>query len=177
MITIWFEAHATTHDNEAKQASGWYDVDLSELGISQTLEPIERSTERGIQAIFCSDMQRAYKSAVPTAKKLHIPIYVDERLRECNYGDYEHQPSHVIESERPNRITTPFPNGESYEDCVQRVAEFLEWLKLNFDDMTIMIIGHRATQYGLRHYIHGEELTSVVRESFTYQPGWKYELQ
>ena len=38
MITIIFEAHATSKDNEAGLASGWNDVELSELGDRQARE-------------------------------------------------------------------------------------------------------------------------------------------
>lgn len=176
MITIWFEAHATTVDNEAKRASGWNDVDLSELGIRQTYEPVERSKERGIEIIFTSDMQRAIKTAIPTAKELGIPVYVSEKLRECNYGDMTLAPSSEIELQRLSRITDPFPNGESFQDCLVRMKKFIDYLKENFDNKTVMVIGHRATQYGLRHYIMGDKIEDLVSEKFEYQPGWKYEL-
>lgn len=177
MVTIWFEAHSTTVDNEAKRASGWNDVELSEVGVRQTFEPIERSRERGIEVIFSSDMQRAVRTAVPTAKELKIPIYVSEQLRECDYGDMTLEPSSLIEEQRPLRISKPFPGGESFEDCMKRIKEFLGYLKENFDGKTVMIIGHRATQFGLRHFISGESLETLTSEKFGYQPGWKYELK
>ena len=31
-MTLWFETHATSVDNEARLASGWYDAALSALG-------------------------------------------------------------------------------------------------------------------------------------------------
>ena len=42
MITIWFEPHKTSLDNEAGLASGWNDVDLSPLGVEQLEECAER---------------------------------------------------------------------------------------------------------------------------------------
>jgi len=104
MITIWFESHATTTDNEAKLASGWNDVDLSELGKGQTMQPIERSQHRNIQVIFTSDLQRAVKTGVPTANKMGIPIYIDNRLRECNYGDFSQSPKKQVDEQKAQRI-------------------------------------------------------------------------
>jgi len=40
-----------------------------------------------------------------------------------------------------------------------------------------MIIGHRATQYGLEHWIKGVPIKDVVTASWKWQPGWKYELE
>jgi broad specificity phosphatase PhoE len=176
MITIWFEPHSTTIDNEAGRASGWNDIDLSKLGVEQTKQPIQRSRERKIQVIFTSDLQRAVKTAVPTADELKIPIYVDARLRECDYGDFTQKPKGEIDAQKPKRITESYPNGESYAQCAERVGEFLKWLKTNFDGQTVMIVGHRATQYGLEHHIVGKPLLDCVTEPWSYQPGFKYEL-
>lgn len=180
MIEIWFESHGTTVDNEAKLSSGWNDVDLSELGRVQAKELVERARERGIDIIFCSDSQRSVKSAVPTAEALHIPIYVDARLRECDYGDMTRNPSSEIEKERAGRIDTPFPNGESYRQCMERMGGFCKDLKRDFDGKTILIIGHRATQYGFEVYGAGktiEECIAEKNEHWRWQPGWQYQLQ
>jgi len=177
MITIWFEPHATTIDNEADVASGWNDVDLSDLGKKQAQELVGRSKERKLDAIFCSDSQRAVKTAVPSSNELHIPIYADERLRECDYGDLTLRPKDEVSAQKIQRITEPFPNGESYEQVADRMKTFLDWLKQNFDGRTVLIIGHRATHYGLDHWIAGKPLKECVTENFTWQPGWKYELK
>lgn len=177
MVTIWFESHSTTTDNEAGIASGWDDVDLSELGKKQSLELVNRCKERNLEVILCSDLQRAVKSAVPTSNALHIPIYVDERLRECDYGDFTHKPKDEIAKQKLRRIKIAFPNGESYEQVAERMKDFLEWLKLNFDSKTVLIIGHRGTHYGLDYWIKNKTLTECVSEDFVWQPGWKYELK
>jgi alpha-ribazole phosphatase/probable phosphoglycerate mutase len=175
-MKIWFEPHGTTPDNEAKKASGWNDVDLSETGLRNAQELIERSKSRSIEAIFCSDLQRAVKTAIPTSNELHIPVYPDQRLRECDYGDFTGKPGELIESERPKRISEPFPNGESYQQAIERIAESLKWIK-TFDYQTVMIIGHRATHYGLDYVIEGKSLEDCVSQHFVWQPGWEYELK
>lgn len=176
MIKIIFESHATTFDNEAKKASGWYDVGLSELGVKQAQELAERCSSRNLDAIFCSDTQRAVRTAMPTANKLHVPVYVDWRLRECNYGTFEHHPSEEVEKEKVKRVNTPFPDGESYQDCMNRMKDFLDWLKTDFEGQTVMIIGHRATHWGLDHFIKNLPIEDCVTQKLIWQPGWEYEL-
>lgn len=176
MIKIIFEAHATTLDNEAKVASGWNDVDLSELGLKQAEQLKERYLDKHIDVIFPSDLQRAIKTAVPLANAKHIPIYPDWRLRECNYGDLTQAAKDKVDAQRPERISTPFPNGESYEDCMKRMKDFLDWLKENFDGKTVLIIGSRATHFGLDHHINHMSIKDAVSQKFVWQPGWKYEL-
>ena len=174
-VTIWFEPHSTSLDNEAGLASGWNDVDLSEQGAKQSQELAARCRSRGIDAIFVSDLQRSYKTAVPLAKELKVPIYVDSRLRECDYGEYTQKPKKELDSIKIMHMSESFPNGESYNDCMLRVHDFLVELKKNFNGKTILIIGHRATQYGIENMVLHKPLDQSLTEAWQWQPGWKYE--
>lgn len=175
MITIIFEAHGTTFDNEAHLASGHNDIPLSPLGEQQSKEKGERYENEHFDAIFCSDLQRAYKSA-EIAFGDKFPIIKDARLRECDYGDLTQHPSEEVEGQKLSRLHDPFPNGESYEQTTIRMKSFLEDLIKNFDNKKIMIVGHRATQYGLDHLINGIPMEQLVTTKFKWQPGWKYEF-
>jgi alpha-ribazole phosphatase/probable phosphoglycerate mutase len=175
MITIIFESHATTTDNEVRLASGHNDVELSELGLQQSKELGERYVNMHFDAIFCSDMQRAYKTA-EIAFGDKFPIIKDARLRECDYGDLTQKPKELVDAEKSNRITVPFPDGESYEETCARVKSFLNDLQRNYDGKTVMIIGHRATQYGLENSINSVSIQEAVIAPWRWQPGWKYLL-
>ncbi len=176
MLKIIFEAHGTTFDNEAHKSSGHFDVELSPLGESQSKEMGERYEVQSFDAIFCSDLQRSYKSA-ELAFGDKYPIIKDPRLRECDYGDLTQHDSEEVESEKLKRISEPFPNGESYEQCLDRMKEFLEDLLKTHDGQSVMIIGHRATQYGLDHWILDKPLEELVSAKFKWQPGWQYQLE
>ncbi len=173
MPTIIFEAHATTFDNEAHLSSGHNDVGLSPLGEKQAGELGQRYEGENFDAIFCSDLQRSFKTA-EIAFGNKFPIIKDKRLRECDYGDLTRHPSDEVEPLKVDHISVPFPNGESYEDCMKRMKEFLDELKENYDGKKVMIIGHRATQYGLEHWINGKSLEELVTTPFKWQPGWSY---
>ena len=175
MVTIIFEAHGTTLDNEAHLASGHNDVELSELGIEQAKQLGERYKDKPLNAVFCSDLQRAYETAEIAFRGRAVAIVRDARLRECDYGDWTKKPSGEVEAERKNRITVPFPNGESYEDTNARMKDFLDELKQNYDGKTVMIIGHRATQYGLECWINGVPILTAVTAPWKWQAGWRYQ--
>lgn len=180
-VRITFEAHATTFDNEAKKASGWYDVQLSPQGRKEAAELGERYRNKRLDAVFCSDLGRSFQTAAiafggdPLSADPRI-VYMDWRLRECDYGKFTHKPSSLIEEERPKRVKEPFPNGESYEDAARRIKSFLNDLKQGWDDNEVLIIGHRATHYALDHWIGDMPLEEAVAQKFVWQPGWKYEL-
>ena len=107
MVNITFEAHSTTLDNEAHLSSGHNDVELSPLGEKQAKELGERCKD--LDAIFCSDLQRSYKTA-EIAFNGKFPVIKDKRLRECDYGDLTQHPSEEVEPLKVEHISIPFPN-------------------------------------------------------------------
>lgn len=150
---------------------------LSELGKKQAKDLGKRYSKESFDAIFCSDLQRSYKTAEIAFKERNLPIIKDERLRECDYGDLTQYPSREVDPEKTKHINSPFPNGESYEDTSQRMKSFLEDLAKNYDNKRVMIIGHRATQYGLEHWINKVTLKNAIETPWQWQPGWIYELK
>lgn len=174
MVTIVFEAHSTSVDNETHLASGWFDVPLSELGEKQSLELGERYRDERFDSIFCSDLQRSYRTAEIAFSKRDFPIIRDARLRECDYGDLTRKGVGLVKEEH---ITKPFPNGESYEQTSARMERFLADLLNDYEGKKIMIIGHRATQYGLEHWIKNIPFQEAVTAPWKWQPGWVYQLE
>ena len=95
-MKVYFATHATSKDNEAGIASGWKDVELSELGIQQAKELGERFKDIKIDLICCSDLKRAVDTVKIAFGDKYL-IIVDKRLRELNYGDFNGKPSEVVE--------------------------------------------------------------------------------
>ncbi|MBI1309534.1 MAG: histidine phosphatase family protein [Proteobacteria bacterium] len=178
MITLIFEAHSTTFDNEAELSSGHNDVDLSPLGLRQCVELRERYAGKKVDAVYTSDLQRAYKTGAIAFEGRHTPLFTDKRLRECDYGELTQQDAHMVKAQRLQRVDVPFPNGESYRQTSARMKAFLDELPARHKDGdVVMVIGHRATQYGLEHWILGKPLEEVVVAPWAWQPGWTYELK
>ena len=177
MVTIIFEAHGTTFDNEKDLKSDWFDDDLSELGIKQSIELGERYRDDLFDAIFCSDLKRAVSTAELAFHDRGFMIIRDQRLRECNYGDLNRRPGVEVDPVKVLHIEKPFPNGESYEQTAVRMKNFLNNLLINYEGKRVMIIGHRATQYGLEHWILGLPLEEIVPAPWHWQPGWTYQLE
>jgi broad specificity phosphatase PhoE len=176
MVTITFEAHSTTIDNEKDISSGHNDVELSKLGEQQSKELGERHKNEYFDAIFCSDLQRSYKTAEIAFSDRNFKIIKDNRLRECDYGDLTQQPSEKVKAAKIQYINESFPNGESYLQASERMKDFLNDLLKDYDNKKVMIIGHRATQYGLEYWIKNIPLEQAVTAPWKWQPGWIYEL-
>lgn len=177
MVTLTFATHATTTDNENEIASGHYDVGLSALGRQQAHEMGTRCKDTAFDAIFSSDLRRAYHTAEIAFKGRNIPLIKDRRLRECDYGAWTRRSKGEVEAERIHRIQVPFPQGESYEQTTERMRQFLLDLLAHYDGKKVLIIGHRATHYALDHVIGHVPLAQALTAHWRWQPGWMYELR
>jgi broad specificity phosphatase PhoE len=180
MVTITYFVHGTTTDNEQHISSGWSDVDLSELGVKQSQELTDQTKDIQFNAVFTSDLIRAVHSAKLTWGNTYT-IIEDPRLRECNYGDYNGKPSDIVEPLQEQSITTPMPNGESYEMVKERIQSFLNDLKKDYDDKHIAIVAHKAPQLALDVLLKGltweEAFAQDWRKRGAWQPGWEYTLE
>ncbi len=174
-MKIYFATHSTTKDNEAEISSGWKDAELSDLGIQQSKEMGERFKDIKIDLICCSDLKRAVDT-VKIAFGDKYPVIADKRLRELNYGDFNGKPSEVVEPMKKEHIKELYPNGESYEQAVARIHEFYKELKEKYPDKTILVVGHRATQYGLDTLVGGKTVEECLDAPFKWQPYWEYNL-
>lgn len=179
-VSITYFVHGTTTDNEQGISSGWYDVELSKLGIEQSINLKEMVKNQNFDVVFCSDLKRAKTSAELTFGGL-VPIIPDARLRECNYGKLNAHPSSIVEPMQEGEcIEKGFPEGESYEDVKARVALFLEFLKKNYDGKSVAIVAHKAPQLSLDVLINGKTWKQALAEDWrktkSWQPGWNYIL-
>ena len=175
-LHLIFETHATSLDNEAGLASGWFDVDLSPLGERQARELGLRRRADVLAAVICSDLRRTARTAEIAFHDRGIPIVCEPRLRECNYGALTRYPASDVEACRVDHITTPFPDGESYAVATRRVGSWLDEGIRDYDGQRIIVIGHRATFYALEHLIRGIPLREVMTAPWRWQPGWSYSV-
>src|SRR3989344_979643 len=119
-IKITYFVHGTTTDNEQHISSGWKDVELSELGVRQSIALKEQPKDQKFDVVFCSDLKRAHDSAKLAWEGIY-EIIPDARLRECNYGTLNGASSDIVEPmQKDEAITKQFPGGESYEDVKTR---------------------------------------------------------
>ena len=173
--SLVFETHATSLDNEAGVASGWFDAALSPAGEEQARRLGARRHD-GIAVVFCSDLVRAFRTAEIAFGDRSIPIVRDARLRECDYGDLTRRPAAEIDQHRIRHLVDPFPNGDSYQQVVERVRGWLSEVRRDYSAGSVLVIGHRATFYALEHLLKGVTLHDAVASPWKWQPGWTYDL-
>ena len=179
-VRITYFVHGTTTDNEQDHSTGWLPGELSELGIQQAKDLGSLVAGKTFDVFICSDLKRAVDSAeLGFAEK--YKIFRDERLRECNYGDMNGEPTDSFKEGRMHEyIDTPYPNGESYKDVERRVASLVEELKRNHDGKHVALLAHEGPQLALEILLKGKTWDEAVAENWrhtkSWQPGWEYEI-
>lgn len=176
MITqVWYETHSTTLDNEAGIATGWLPGELSDLGRERAVGLGRRIADRRPDAIYCSDLARAVQTAGIALEQVEseIPLLLDWRLRECDYGLLNGTPSTGVHRDRLRYAHNPYPGGESWEQATARAAAAVLDAAARHPAGAIMIIGHVATRFGVRR-ASGDNtvLERMIMEPSEWQPGW-----
>jgi broad specificity phosphatase PhoE len=174
--TVVFETHQISEDNEAGLASGWTHGPLSARGRELARELGTRRRDDGIDTVFASDLHRALETAVLAFDGAPIPILLDWRLRECDYGTLTRHPAADVHGGREQYLDTRYPGGESWREAVARVGRFLEDLPTRWDEKRVLVIGHVATRWGLDHFLNNVPLEALATEEFRWQEGWEYVL-
>lgn len=174
-VKVTYFVHGTTTDNLEHKSTGWLPGLLSEKGIQQSILLKEQVDINQFDVVFCSDLQRAIDSAKYTFEGVK-EIISDERLRECNYGDYNGQDSSLAKYEE--HITEKFPNGECLLDVEERIKSFCNDLLQNYDGKQVAIVAHKAPQMAFQVLTEKKTWEEAIdqdwRKTKAWQPGWEY---
>ena len=174
VVELVFETHALTTDNERGIATGWLGGSLSPRGRRLAAELGRRRRDDRIDHVLCSDLARAVETAEIAFENAGLPVTLDWRLRELDYGELNGAPVDAVGRERLRRIDVPFPGGESYADATARVAEALGELTASRPGRRVLVIGHTATRWALDHLLEGRPLVELVAAPFGWREGWEY---
>lgn len=121
--------HGEPVATSAGRCYGKLDVALSDRGRAQVAAATNRVRTRGVQILYASPRIRATQSAEILADALGLPMVVDERLAEIDFGRFEGLTYEACEAEFPElyarwmRAPTQvqFPEGESFAQMKARV--------------------------------------------------------
>jgi broad specificity phosphatase PhoE len=172
-VQLVYETHSISVDNERGIASGWLPGELSDEGRLLARALGERRRNDGIVCVFTSDLRRAVETAELAFEGCAMEIRHDARLRECNYGELNGAPVGELEPRR-RFVDEPYPGGESWRDCVERMRGFLGDVADEFDGRRVLVVAHSAQRWALRHLLEGVPLEELVDAPFEWQQGWEY---
>ena len=140
--------HGQTAWNTQKRLQGHSDIPLNENGRLQAVTLAKILRDEPLDAIFSSDLQRAYQTAYEIAKIHNLPVHQDRSFRERCYG--------ICEGMKDGEIREAYP--ESYKAWYAADPDHF------FPD------GERKTE-SPRQFHH--RAVNAIREAATRSPGKK----
>lgn len=156
-MKLYVTRHGQTQYNIETKICGRTDVPLTEYGISQAEDLAESLKQTPIDMIISSPLIRAKKTAEIVSSTLGIPMQVDERLAERDYG--------VIDGTFEGtagfmddwvQFTHIYENGESWLRVAQRVYNFIEELPKKYADKNVLVISHGGVCRVMNSYFESQ---------------------
>lgn len=141
--------HTISLDNEAKVFSS-PDTKLSQKGELQVESLLKM--EYPVKRVYTSPYLRSFVMAKAIAEKYNLPLFVDERLREIDFGKFQGKGFDEIEKRYPEEVkqwmrdpwTFAYPGGEDFHHVRSRARRFFYDL-----EESSLIVSHQALMVSL----------------------------
>ena len=188
MTRVLLVRHGQSESNILGTFTGHIDSPLTELGLAQakcTAQFILKNYH--VDAIYSSDLQRAYVTGLPVAEKLGLQIHTDTALRELYGGEWEGKHFSTLPQTHPEEYriwqediaNSHCPGGESVEELGQRVWVALCGICEANPDKTVLITTHATpirtilwrTKTDLSSFMSGPWVSNSSVSELIYEEG------
>ena len=149
MLHLMLVRHGETEWNVQRRYQGQSDVPLSDLGRRQAELVAERLVDEKIDAVYASDLKRAWETAQAIAEKNSLDVFSEPRLRELKFGILEGLTFDEAQERYPEMIEAWMedfnntPEGAETIDLFNaRIVALLDELKSKHDEQVVLLVGH-----------------------------------
>jgi len=148
MLHLILIRHGLTDWNAERRYQGQTDIPLNDMGREQAGRLAKRLAERTVDALYASDLKRAWETAETIGRAMEIEPVAEKRLRELGFGVIEGLTFEQAEARYPREMQawvtdrTPLPEAELPDAFCERVQSLLDDLRQQHDKQTVMLVGH-----------------------------------
>lgn len=144
--------HGQTEWNIAGKYQGQSDVALSDKGIEQARLLAKNFPLEQLDAVYASDLTRAFVTAEQLAKRFGCVVQPEPSLREMNFGEWEGLTYKQIVAQWPEAMGTFFmrpdkleiPGGEGFAVLQKRAVKCIEKIVAANAGKTVAVVAHGA---------------------------------
>ena len=149
---VFIVRHGETDYNVEHRWQGHLDVPLNKNGLYQAQSLAKYLQNEPIDAIYSSDLKRAYDTAQAIADAKQMKVIAEARLREINLGVFQGLTNKQIQEAYPyekmqwdnNNKFSP-AEGESRHQVQERVHQAWQEITNQTDINTIVLLSHGGT--------------------------------
>ena len=158
-MKICLVRHAETVFNQLGKMQGKENIPLSDNGRNQAKTLKERIKEKNYDVCFSSPLMRAVETAMILIGD-RVEIKIDDRLTERDLGEFEGKFRDVYDAKKYWDYNLNSGDGgvEKVQDIFKRCNDFIDYLKENYRDKTILIISHNAPLKAIYHILKHTDL-------------------
>ena len=153
MTTILLARHGETDWNRNGRFQGHADPSLNALGHTQAGELAESLGAEALDAVYASDLRRAYETADIVGARLGLPVEQEAGLREIDVGSWQGLTRAEIDGREWD--------GESHVQHRRRVLEALQQIADRYPDGRVLVVAHGGTLRRAQEAVLGEGLPVI----------------
>lgn len=171
MTTIYLIRHGESEANRRDVFLGHYDLHLTEIGRKQAQMTAAYLREQvgKPDAIYASDLARAYETAQATAACFDVPIIKVSDLREIDAGLWDNTPFSVVKEKYPESYgiwlsdigNARCDGGESIQELQLRVVSAIRQITETQENSVIYIFTHATPIRVFAAYCLGKNLSEI----------------
>ena len=162
--------HGFSSGNKQSRFSVQLDLPLTKEGYDQAESAAQYILKNyQVDAVYSSDLCRAYDTVKPIADALDLPIHTYKELREINEGNWQGMLKEEVKKQFPEQFKTyqktlglvQFEGGECYASMLARVKPIIEKIIDDNPQKTVVIGTHGAVIRGMLSVWLGVPLEKV----------------
>jgi broad specificity phosphatase PhoE len=185
-VTHFFlSRHGETVWHAENRYAGSTDVALTERGLAQADALARWASSARLDAVLCSPLSRARRTACPSAKAAGLPLQEDDRLREVDFGKGEGLTRAEMREAFPDRLDAflrdpvahHLPGGEDPRAAAARASSCLADVARRLPDARVLVVAHSTLLRLLLCHELGVPLSSYRRVFPTLGNGTLTELR
>lgn len=157
MSHIYFTRHGQTIWNVENKICGATDIPLTETGHKQAVSLAHEIIKQGliIDEIIYSPLIRAADTAKHISDITGIPMRMEPRLKEQNFGRFESAARNLEEfKEAKTHFIDHFGDGESMLHLAQRIYNLLDDIREEADKKIYLLVAHNGIARVVNSYFY-----------------------
>src|SRR5512140_2223440 len=152
MTELWLIRHGQTDWNLEGRYQGQGDMPLNATGLAQAEAFAASLDGQRFAALYSSDLQRAFQTALAISRKTGLPILPEVRLREIHQGQWQgrtldevraiYNESAQARREHIDPAAARAPGGESVLEVSQRMAAAADSIARAHPGQRVLVVSH-----------------------------------
>lgn len=160
-MKICLVRHAETVYNQLGKMQGKKNIPLSDEGRRHASKLKDQIKDNNYDICFSSPLVRAVETAMILVGD-KVEIRIDDRLTERELGDLEGKFREEYDAKKywDYNLNSGDLGVEKVQDIFKRCNYFLNYLKENYSDKTILIVSHNAPLKAIYHIVNNTDLNN-----------------